>query len=181
VRSKDGHNEHAAQPVQCFLRADSHAAHFRKRTGKRAALAAGLPAQSQGNAAALAVVGFSQVDELEVKREGARQQDRALGGQRMHQLQRRGRMQRGFLFQAAGFRVAAANGALAQRLHMGKQVFTGLLAQDIAEQCAERTHVAAQRSFLQVAGLRLQLGKPLRPALGVPQKDHRTSIMHERL
>ena len=82
---------------------------------------------------------------------------------------------------AAGFGVAAADGALAQRFHVGKQVVAGLLAQHLAQQRAERAHIAAQRSFFQVAGLRFQLGQPLRPALGIPQKSHRISIMHDAL
>ena len=49
-----------------------------KRPSQRAALAAGLAAQPQRNAAALAMVGFSQVDQLEVEGKGAGEQDGAL-------------------------------------------------------------------------------------------------------
>jgi hypothetical protein len=38
---------------------------------------------------------------------------------------------------AVGFRIAAADGALAQRFHMGEEVIAGLLAQDLAKQGAE--------------------------------------------
>ena len=34
-------------------------------------------------------------------------------------------------------------------------------AQHVAKQCAKRTHIAAQRSLFQVAGLRLNLRQPL--------------------
>ena len=51
------------------------------------------------------------------------------------------------------------------------QVFDGLvegkarlLAQDFAQQDAERAHIAAQRRFLQLAGGGLELGQSLRPA-----------------
>ena len=83
------------------------------------------------------------------------------------------------LFAAACLGVTAANGALAQRFNVGKQFFAGLLAQHFAQQHAERTHIASQGGFLQVAGLRLQLLEPLRPTLGIPQKSHRSLIMHD--
>jgi hypothetical protein len=66
------------------------------------------------------MVGFCQVDQLEVESEGARKQNGALHGQRMHQFQRRGGLTRGFFIAAAGLGVAPADGALAQRLHVGK-------------------------------------------------------------
>jgi hypothetical protein len=62
---------------------------------------------------------------------------------------------------------------------VGKQLVAGLLAQHLAQQHAQRAHIAAQGRFFQVAGLRFQLRQPLRPALGIPQKGHRLLIMHE--
>jgi len=95
------------------------------------------------------------------------------------QFQRGGGVTSGFFLAAADFGVTAADGALAQRFNVGKQVVAGLLAQHVAKQHAERAHVAAQRSFLQVAGLGFQFRQPLRPALGIPQKGHLISIMHD--
>ncbi len=179
MRGEDRHDEHAAQPVQSLFRADAHAAHLAERAFERAALAAGLAAQAQSDAAALAVVGFGQIDELEVEGEGAGEQDGALDGQRVHQFKRGGGVARGFFGAAASFGVAAADGALAQRFDLRKHLVAGLLAQHLAEQRAQRAHVAAQRRLFQVAGLRFQFGQPLRPALGIPQKSHRILIMHE--
>ncbi len=71
----------------------------------------------------------------------------------------------GFLLVAARFGVASADRALPQRFHVGKQVLAGLLAQHLAQQHAERTHIAPQRSLFQFARLRLQLRQALRPAL----------------
>ena len=56
---------------------------------------------------------------------------------------------------------------------MQPALIAGLFAQHFAQEHAERTHVAAQGSFLQVAGLRFKLGQPLRPAFRIPKKGHR--------
>jgi len=85
----------------------------------------------------LAMVGLRQVDQLKVKREGPRQQNRALHGQRMHQFQRRRRQPRGLVRVAPGLRVAPPDGPLPQRLYVGKQLFAGLLAQHLAQQRAQ--------------------------------------------
>ena len=179
VGREDRNDEHAAQPVQGLFRADAHAAHLAECAFERAALAAGLPAQAQGDAAALAMIGFRQIDELEVEGKGAREQDGALDGQRVHQFERGGGMTGGFFGVAAGFGIAAADGSLAQGLDLRERLVAGLFAQHRAQQRAQRAHVAAQRRLFQVAGLRFQFGQPLGPALGVPQKSHRILIMHE--
>ena len=54
-----------------------------------------LAAQLQRQAPPLAMVGLGQVDEFEVEREGARQQDGAIDGQRMDQFERGGGVARG--------------------------------------------------------------------------------------
>ena len=77
------------------------------------------------------------------------------------------------------FGVAAPDGPLPQRFDLRKKLVAGLLAQHHAEQRAKGAHVAAQRSLLQLAALRLKLGQSLGPALGIPQKSHRISIMHD--
>ena len=79
----------------------------------------------------------------------------------------------GFFGGAARLGIAAADGALAQSLDLREQFVAGLFAQHCAQQCAQRAHIAAQRSLFQLAGLRFQFGQPLGPALGIPQKSHR--------
>ena len=125
------------------------------------------------------MVGFRQIDELEVEGEGARQQDGALDGQRVHQIERGDGLTGGLSGLAAQLRVAAADGALTQRLDLREGLVAGLLAQDCAKQRAQRAHVAAQRRLLQVAGLRFNLCQPLGPAFGVPKGSHADLIMHE--
>src|SRR5271155_1712630 len=116
------------------------------------------------------MVGLGKIDELKVKRKRASKQNGALGGKRVYQFQRGSGVTSGLVLAVAGFGVAPSDGALAQRLNVGEQVVPGLLTQHIAEQRAERTHVAAQRSFFQVAGLGFKFSQSLRPTLGVPQE-----------
>ena len=138
------------------------------------------PLSLQRNAPPLAMVGLRQVDELKVKSKGARQQNRPLRSKLVHHLQRAGGIPRGLFVPSARLGVAPADRTLPQRLHFAKQLFARLLAQHLAQQHAQRTHIAPQRRLFQVAGLRLQLRQPLRPAFRIPQKSHRLLIMHDR-
>ena len=179
MRGKNRHDEHAlsqsmASSAPMPTRRISHSVPASEPRCRPA-----WPLKLQGDAAALAVVGFGQVDELEVEGEGAGEQDGALDGQRVDQLERGGGVAGGFFVVAAGFGVAAADGALAQRFDVREEVVAGLLAQHFAQQHAQRAHVAAQGRFFQIAGLGFELGQPLRPAFGIPQKGHRVLIMHD--
>jgi len=64
------------------------------------------------------VIGLGQVDELEIKRERAGQQDGAIRWQRVDQFKRGGALACGLLFITAGFGVAAPGRALAKRFHV---------------------------------------------------------------
>jgi hypothetical protein len=169
VGGEYGDDEDAAEPVEGLFDTDADAAHCGEGSGEGAALAAGFSAETQGDAAALAMVGLSEIDELEVEGEGAGEQDGALDGERVDQLERTGGVARSFFAVAAGLGVTAPDGSLAQRFDMGKEIIAGLFAQDFAEQSAQRAHIAAQGSFFEVAGLRLELGEALRPVVGIPQ------------
>ena len=127
------------------------------------------------------MVGLRQVDQFEVKRKRPGQQNRPFRRQFVHQLQCSRRIAGGFFALPARLCVPAPDGALPQRLHFCKKLLAGLLAQHLAQQHAQRPHIAPQRRLLQVAGLRFQLSQPLRPALGIPQKGHRLLIMHDRM
>ncbi len=71
----------------------------------------------------------------------------------------RGRvLARGLLGFSVRVGVSPADRSLPQRFDLRKELVASLLAQHHAQQRAERAHVAAQRSLLQVAGLRLKLG-----------------------
>ncbi len=174
---EDGHDEYALEPVESFFGGDADAAHLRESAGQGTALTTGVSAEAKGDAAALAVVRFGKIDELEVERKGPREQDGALRRKGMNQIEGDGRMACGFFGVATGFGIAAANGSLAQSFDMSKQVVACLLAQYFAKQCAQGAYVATQGSFFQVTGLRFQFGQPLCPVFRVPKKSHRLSIM----
>ena len=164
---EDRHDEHAAQPVQGLFRADAHAAHLAECAFERAALAAGLPAQAQGDAAALAVVGFRQIDELEVEGKGAGEQDGALDGQRVHQFKRGGGVARGLFGAAARFGIAAADGALAQRFDLRKQLRRRPAR--AAPRPAACPASARRGAAAPLSGRRIAL--PVRPAAGTSSRD----------
>jgi len=67
MRGKYRNHEYASEPVQRFFCANAHAAHLVQRAFKRTALAARSTAQAQCRTAAFTMIGFRQVDELEIK------------------------------------------------------------------------------------------------------------------
>ena len=122
----------------------------------------------KGDAAAFAVVGFSQIDEFEIKGEGTGEQDSALDRESMDEVEGGGGLARGFGVEAAGFRVAAVDGALTEGFNLREEFFAGLFAEYVAEEGAERTNVAAEGSFFELTGLGLQFGQTCGPVVGVP-------------
>ena len=123
----------------------------------------------QSRAPPLAMVRLRQVDQFEIKRKGPRQQNGPLHRQRMHQFERRSRMARSLVMLSPRLFVAPPDRALPQRLHMREEIHARLFAQHLAQQHAQRTNIAPQRSLLQLPRLRLQLRQPQRPTLGIPQ------------
>ncbi len=118
--------------------------------------------QLMGEAAALAVVGFGEVDELEVKGEGACKLIGAggivgFGGER-------GRVGVGIF--------AAKDGGLAESLDRLVDTGGGLLAEDLAEQGAEGADVAAERCGFEVAGGGEEFGEAVGPGGRIPQGRH---------
>ena len=128
-----------------------------------------------GEAAALAVVGFGEVDEFEVESEGAGE---LVGGGFAEGLDAAqgvlervgGRGGTGFggvganrCAGSSGVDLAVGDGGLAEFFDGLVDRHAGLFAEDFAEQHAERADVAAQRSFLKLAGGRLQFREALRP------------------
>ena len=158
MSGEDGDDEDFAEPVHGLFGGDADALHGAQGTGEGSALLAGVSGELEGEAAALAVVGFGQVDELEVEGEGAGEKQGAVEGQGVDELQRVGGVPGGGGGCAKVFGFTASNGALAELLHLGKQFVAGLLAQDFAEQHTQRTHITAQGSFFQLARLSLQFG-----------------------
>ena len=127
------------------------------------------------------MVGLSQIDELKVECKCAGEQDPVFRRQLVDHRQCTGGVAVCFFAVTVCFGVPAPDRSLAKRLHFGKEFVSGLLAQNLAQQHAERAHIAPQGRFFQVTGLRFQFCQPLRPALGIPQKGHRLLIMHDRM
>ena len=127
-----------------------------------------------GAAAALAVVGLGEVDELEVEGEGAG--ELVCGGG----IFGGGAGEGAGLFEtgAGGFEVAgelglaAGDAGAAEGFDLFEELVAGLLAENLAEQSAEGANVAAQRRLLGVEVARFELGEAVGPAFGGPQRGH---------
>jgi len=72
-----------------------------------------------------------------------------------------------------GVGIAAGDGGVAQVFDGLVERLARLLVQDLAQQDAERAHVAAQGCFLQVAGGGMKLGQSLLPVGWGPKRGHR--------
>src|SRR6185437_5129025 len=136
--------------------------------------------------AALAVVGLGEVDELEVEGEGARELVGGIlreyvdaGDGVLHGVLRglwRGRCGARLCGARRGgggfFGFAVGDGGEAQLFYGLEDRIAGLLAEDFAEQRAERAHVAAQGSFLEFAGDGFEFRETLRPVCRGPEGRH---------
>jgi len=105
-----------------------------------------------GETATLAVVGFGQVDELEVEAKctrelvGSRKIKGADAGERLLEVSGSGGCVRGSAL--GSFGLAACDGSAAKSFDGVVERGAGLLAENLAEKHAERADVAAKRSFL---------------------------------
>ena len=70
------------------------------------------------------------------------------------------------------FGLAAGDGGAAEGFDGVVKGLAGLLAEDFAEQHAERADVAAEGSFFEFAGGGLQFGEALRPVGWGPKRRH---------
>ena len=127
-----------------------------------------------GAAAAFAVIGLGEVDELEVEGEGACELVRGGGIFSSGAGERAGFFETG----AGGFEIAgelglaARDAGAAKGFDLFEELVAGLLAKNLAEQSAERANVAAQRRLLGVEVARFELGEAVGPAFGSPQRGH---------
>jgi hypothetical protein len=142
-----------------------------------ASLLRGFAGELGGEAAALPVVGFGEVGELEVEGKGAGK----LGGTPEREL---GDLEHGALGAllglvdaAGGLVVAGADGGLAECLDFGKERGAGLLAQNFTEQGAEEADIAAQRGFFFVAGAGLEFAEAVGPVRRFPEGRGHDFIM----
>ena len=130
----------------------------------------------QREAAAFAVVGLGEVDELEVEAEGAGE---LVGGGEVEGvdtgerlLQMRGGV--GLVRRAAlrCFSLAAGDGGAAKCLDGFVERVAGLFAENLAEEHTERSDIAAQGGFFELTGRGLKLGEALGPVGWRPQGRH---------
>ena len=156
---------YASSSRKHFFGGDAGLAHAAQGAAQRTALRCGLCVDLQRQAAALAVVGFGQVDELEVEGKGARQQVGGGNIEAAYALQR-------LLHGRHAAVVAAADGGAAQFLDSLEKIIARLLAQHLAQQHAERTHIAPQRHLLARGGAVFQLRQPFGPVVCLPQLRH---------
>ena len=138
-------------------------------SAEAAALRGGGLVEQSGAAAALAVVGFCEVDQFEVEGEGACE---AIGGGGFAGAcgggcglagERLGFVEKGLRVAAIGFGFAAGDGGAAQAFDGVEDGVAGLFTEDLSEECAERADVAAQRGLLGIACAGFKLGQALRP------------------
>ncbi len=171
VRGEDGRDADALEQGAGLVGGEAGQLELAEGSAQRAALGFGRWVELAGEAAALAVVGFGEVDELEVEAKGAGQ---LVGGSLVEagdtalRVLERVRWSGSRLgAKRAGSNASGAftigDGGLAKFFDRVEDRVAGLLAQDFAEQHAERADVAAQRGFLELAGGRLQFGEALGP------------------
>ena len=167
----------SAQAWSAVTPACAHAAEGAAQVAALDALGGALSVELVGETAALAVVGLGEVDELEVEAEGAGE---LVGGGKVEGCGRgrapagdaRWRRLRRRLRCCGGFGLATGDGGAAKGFDGVVEWVAGLLAKNLAEQHAERADVAAQGSFLELAGGGLELGQALRPVGWGPERRH---------
>jgi hypothetical protein len=152
VRGEDRGDADVAEEVVGLGGGDAGCAEAAEGAAKIAALRGGVLVELGGEAAALAVVGFGEVDELEVEAEGSGE---LVGGGEIDGVD----VGEGLLEVSGGGRgvvgcvgFAAGDGGAAESFDGFVEGVAGLLAEDAAEERAEGADVAAERSFFELAG-----------------------------
>src|SRR6516225_2255739 len=95
--------------------------------------------------ATLAMVGFSKVDQLEIKSEGPPQLIGLLGRKAAYLKDRLLHQRLSFVDGAGMLGIATANGRLPQFFDLSVEVLARLLANHLPEQRTQRTNIAPQR------------------------------------
>ncbi len=181
---EDGDDADAAEKVEGLGGVNASLAQAAERAAKIAALdcAAGRAAFAElvRQTAALAMVRFCEVDELEVEAKGT---GKLVGGgeiegadtaESLLQMGGGGGLVDCTVLWSFGF--ATRDGGAAKGFDGFVERAAGLFAENLAEEHAKRTDVSAQRSFLELAGRGLKLGEALAPVSWSPKRRH-TLIM----
>jgi hypothetical protein len=129
----------------------------------------------EGEAAAFAVIGLGEVDELEVEAEGAGELvgggkvEGVDAGESLLEVSGGGSVGGSGV---GGFGLAAGDGDSAKGFDGVEDGRAGLLAENLAEEHAEGADVAAEWGFFEVAGGGFEFGEALGPVLGGPEGLH---------
>ena len=117
------------------------------------------------------MVGLGQVDQLEVEGEGTGElvdlerivREEMHGSKGQFELLLRGD---GIFF------LAPEDAGATEGLYRVEERVAYLLPEHVAQQHAERAHIAAQGDLLQLRGAGLQLGEAIGPVIGGPERGH---------
>jgi hypothetical protein len=176
VRGEDRRDTDAAEKVVGPRSIETGLAKAAKRSAKIAALRGSVLVKLDGQPPPLAVVGLGEIDELEIKPEGA---GKLIGSGEFKRadsvkslLQMRGRGI-GIILRVG---LTAGDGSAAKRFDSFVDGVASLLAQDAAKEGAERANIAAKRCFFQVSSRCLEFSKALRPVRRSPKRRHDSTI-----
>lgn len=117
---------------------------------------------------------FGKVDEFEIKGEGSGQEKcgSRIGRDFMRESFGLLQVHKPGSEIAARISLATCDCGAPQTFDCLKESGTGLLSQDLSEQRAERTDVAAKGSFLALTGAGFKFGKSVRPMGRCPKRGH---------
>jgi hypothetical protein len=176
VRGEDGGDADAGEEREGVGAGEPCLAEAAQGAAEAAALRWGGGVEQGGAAAALAVVGLGEIDELEVEGEGAGEEVGGVGvggdvvreglgfgemllrchprlrSETCHPTEQRTPVGDPAWGTRSCFGFAAGDGGAAEVFYGVEEGGAGLLAEDLAEQRAERADVAAERRFLEFAG-----------------------------
>ena len=170
---EDRRDADLTEEIRCSLGGDTGLAEDAECSAKTAALNffmgwIGL-VEGAGEAAALAVVGFGQVDELKVEAEGASEAVGAGEIERTDASDGLLEMRQGGVAVRSCVCLATGDGGAAKSFYGVVEGFTSLLAEDEAEEVAERADIAAEGGFFEVGGIGLEFGQAVRPVRWSPK------------
>ncbi len=174
MRSEHGRDADAAKQCQRLFPRNTRCAKATQGAAEAAALRHGRSMEQRRAPPTLAVICLGEIDEFEIKREGTRQEKRGarVGGDLVGDLLRLMQMHKPGSEIAPCVGLTACDCGAAQILHRIKDGTTGLLAQDLSEQRAQRTNVAAQRCFLALTRAGFKFCKSIRPTGRCPKRGH---------
>jgi hypothetical protein len=168
VRGEDGRDADFFEEIMGFGGGDAGFAEAAEGSTEIAALGWGVLIELGRETAPLAVVGFGEIDELEVETEGSGE---LVGGGEIVGVgvdAGQGLLESGTGGDSVGFGVsfATGDGGAAKVFDGGIEGVAGLLAEDFAEEHAEGADITAEGSFFELAGRGLEFCEAFGPVGG---------------